>query len=256
MDEDSDSPGVYFLVNPITTEVYIGSSGKVLERKSQHESLLKNNRHPNKRLQRSYNQNGSMVFVALTLPNRDTALDHEQALLDGSLGEMGVLNISRNARYCRVDGLKHTEETKAKIGAASRGNTYALGTKHSAETRAKVSAALTGRPVSEETRRKMSATHTGKTMPRDGVEKMRQSKIGAKQSPETIERRAAALRGRVRTTDQIQMYRNAKALVARKVSIDGVVYDSINEAGRILGLNPGTIHNRVNSDNFPTWFYQ
>lgn len=44
-------------------------------------------------------------------------------------------------------GLRHTEEAKRKIGAASKGNKYAAGTTPSAETRARISAALKGRKM-------------------------------------------------------------------------------------------------------------
>jgi group I intron endonuclease len=59
-------------------------------------------------------------------------------------------------------GKKITEETKAKIGAASLGNKYALGCKGilgqklSAETKAKISLALTGQKLSAETKKKIS----------------------------------------------------------------------------------------------------
>jgi len=256
MADENDSPGVYFLVNPDTKEVYIGSSGKILERRSQHEALLKRGKHPNKRLQNSYNQNSGMKFVGMTLPTRDEALDHEQMLLNATMHEPGILNISKNARYCRVDGLRHSDETKAKISAASKGHKHNLGRKHPPEFGARVSERLKGHIVSDETREKIRATKVGATMSKEAIEKMRQSKIGVKQDPEAVERRAAMLRGKPLTEEHVFNLRQANVKRFKSVSIDGVVYPSINEAARSLNLNPGTIYNRINSPSFPTWKYE
>ena len=61
-------------------------------------------------------------------------------------------------------GKKHTEEAKAKMSIASKGNTYALGIKHTEEAKAKISAAskgntrALGRKHTDEVKAKISAT--------------------------------------------------------------------------------------------------
>jgi NUMOD3 motif len=67
-----------------------------------------------------------------------------------------------------TSGMKHSEETKAKVGAASKGNTYGKGNTNclgripSAETRAKIGAASKGRTHSKQTKDRMSAARKGK----------------------------------------------------------------------------------------------
>ena len=68
-----------------------------------------------------------------------------------------------------ISGHQHTIEMRAKIGAASKGNKYALGYRHSSEARAKISAAGVGRKVL----------------------------VGKKQSLESIAKRSASLMGRL-----------------------------------------------------------
>lgn len=146
--------------NPETDQGYVGSSKDIEERRDTHFKLLQSGKHPNRRLQAAYDANPNFDFVGLVLGDREAAFDYEQSVLD----ELGygpeLLNISRNARYCRVDGLKHTDETKEKIRAAAMGHTHNQGRKHTVETRAKVSAALTGRPVSQETRDKIRESNS------------------------------------------------------------------------------------------------
>lgn len=105
-----------------------------------------------------------------------------------------------------------SEETRAKLAEASRGNKYSLGRPvpserrekiskslkgrfkdkvFSPETRARISAGLRGRPVSAETRAKISAGKNGRQSNRKGAkhspesrEKMSRSHLGVPMSPE------------------------------------------------------------------------
>ena len=58
-------------------------------------------------------------------------------------------------------GKKHSEESKKKIGAASKGNKYALGCKRSEETKKKMREAK--KNMSEETKKKIGAAKKGNT---------------------------------------------------------------------------------------------
>ena len=80
-----------------------------------------------------------------------------------------------------VFGMKHSTETKEKIGSVSRGKIL------SEETRYKMSIAKKGRIVSEETKIKMSQVQKGKTHSEETKNKMRLSKLGKKQTPKQIE---------------------------------------------------------------------
>lgn len=82
--------------------------------------------------------------------------------------KMSPESIAKSAAAQRGQKRKpHTAEARAKIGAASKGNTYALGKKHaprSTEHRANLAAALRGRKLSPETRAKISAVQIGKKL--------------------------------------------------------------------------------------------
>ena len=59
---------------------------------------------------------------------------------------------------------KVSDETRRRIGAASKGNKYALGCKRSEETKKKMSEAHKEKKMSEETRNKMSKAGKGKNI--------------------------------------------------------------------------------------------
>jgi len=55
--------GIYKITNKINGKVYIGSSNKVNIRWNNHKSSLRNNRHANEHLQRSWNRYGEESFI-------------------------------------------------------------------------------------------------------------------------------------------------------------------------------------------------
>jgi len=95
----------------------------------------------------------------------------------------------------------HTAEARAKIGAASKGNKYALGKRHtrSLEFRMKMVKANLGKRHSQETRAKISAVQIGKKLTAEHRAKIaagmrgKQNCLGTKQSPETRAKRSATL---------------------------------------------------------------
>lgn len=247
--------GVYLLHNQETDQGYVGSSKDIHERGKEHFQMLKAGKHPNRRLQAAYAANPNFDFVGLVLGDREVAFDYEQEVIDELRGSPLLLNIAKDARYCQFEGFLHTDESKAKIGAASKGNQYARGVKHTAETKAKVSAALTGRPVSEQTRRKIGIANTGKYHTVEAKEKNRQAHLGKTHGEETRQKMSIAHSGKQISEEQKTKLREAKSSEFKSISADGVVYPSINEAARQLGLNAGTVYYRVNSPNFPAWFF-
>lgn len=54
---------IYCIRNTVNNKRYIGSSIRVLTRKRVHFQKLRDNKHPNKKLQRSYNKYGSDKFI-------------------------------------------------------------------------------------------------------------------------------------------------------------------------------------------------
>jgi hypothetical protein len=46
-----------------------------------------------------------------------------------------------------------------------------------------------------------------------------------------------------------------KSMKKRKCSVDGIVYDSMMEASRQLNMVYGNLQTRLESKNFPTYFF-
>lgn len=93
----------------------------------------------------------------------------------------------------------HTEETRRKIGEASKRmkgrhdiGEYNRGKKHTPEHCAKISTALTGRKATPETREKLRQSHLGYKPSAEQRAKMSAASKGRKHSPEAIEKMKAA----------------------------------------------------------------
>ena len=70
--------GVYKITNIITNKFYIGSSNNIQDRLKRHFRELKNNRHPNKHLQASYNKYGKENFITNILEECEDIISKEQ----------------------------------------------------------------------------------------------------------------------------------------------------------------------------------
>ncbi len=95
----------------------------------------------------------------------------------------------------KIGRYRHSEETKAKIGAASRGR------RCTEETKAKISAALTGRkygPCPLERKRKISEAKRGKRLSAEHKAKIAAGGRGRKHTAETKAKISAAMKGKPR----------------------------------------------------------
>lgn len=94
------SPGIYKILNIDTKDFYIGSSLNVYRRMYSHQTLLRNNRHPNIHLQRAWNKYGQEKFEYIVLEYVDCKINErqlhriEQQYLDDLIPSY---NISRDA---------------------------------------------------------------------------------------------------------------------------------------------------------------
>lgn len=154
--------GVYLWFNKSNGHMYVGSSVNLYSRISGYLSFSKlHGIIGNALLKYSLD---SFVLVIFFVPNATSSLvlSLEQSVLDSCVCAYNILPVAGSSA-----GFKHTDETKAKIGAANKGNTYRKGNRLSEETKAKLSEGLKGNKNrqgtnhSEETLAKMSASQQG-----------------------------------------------------------------------------------------------
>lgn len=195
-----NTSGIYLIVNNASENIYVGSAIKVRTRINGHVAALRDNRHRNIYLQRSWNAHGSNVFsfFAIEQCHREQLISKEQEYIDkyrDIYGWSRLYNIDPKA-YSKL-GSKHTEETKKRISAIKMnvspeireklsnavrnannlrtteqkekfrlvnvGRTpWNKGVPMREETRLKLSSALRGRRATEETRMKLSLARKGK----------------------------------------------------------------------------------------------
>lgn len=181
---DKFNCGIYKIVSPSKKE-YIGSSKDLKHRWSKHLSLLKRNKHYNPMLQNAWNKyNGNLIFKILLICEPKDLLFYEQLCFDNFKPKYNIKPIAGHPGLGRklppetIEkmrkshlGIKHTEETKIKIGNFHRGEKWWIWT--------------------EEQKQERSRLFKGRSQP----EGTRLSHIGRKCSPETIQKmREAGLR--------------------------------------------------------------
>lgn len=126
--------GIYASKHNISGKMYIGSSISLWGRFKEH----LNNRHSNIHLQRAFTKYGleQFSFSVLEFCASDELIRLEQKYIDMVSNKYNICHTAGSTLGC-----KHTEESKAKIGAAGLGRTFSEETmtkfrarKHSEET--------------------------------------------------------------------------------------------------------------------------
>lgn len=171
--------GIYQIKNIKTGKVYFGSSENLKKRLRDHKRELLSGIHDNDKLQNSWRKHGqeSFLFEVILYCEEIDLISNEQMFID-NFPEEKMYNICLTAGNTK--GYKHSEESKRKIGDASRGNSYGSKRVWSLEDREKQRQIMLKRPpLSEESRKKISV-----------------AKKGIKNSPEHTANIAKALKGK------------------------------------------------------------
>lgn len=68
---------------------------------------------------------------------------------------------------------------------------------------------------------------------------------------------AESLRGREHSPERKEKIARINAARGRRVSVDGVIYATLSTAARVLGMDKGVVHKRVNNQNpaYASWAY-
>lgn len=193
--------GVYLIKNETSGKVYVGSAVNLSKRWSEHLCGLRKGTHCNEHLKRAWNRYGedAFSFEVLLICDKDNLLFFEQRVLNIFAKHHGwgmLYNISPTAGSSI--GVKFTDETKAKIGASSKGRN--IGRRHTDEELKKMSVINIGRNVgrrhSDEARHKMSQSRRGKKFSEEHKANLSAALMGRQMSSETMEKLRIANLGR------------------------------------------------------------
>lgn len=131
-----------------------------------------------------------------------------------------------------------TTDDRYGYNLSTGGESGAAGVVVSAETRAKRAASSKGRKVSEETRKKLSQAAKGRTFSSETLAKMSAAKKGKPLSKEHAKKIGDANKGKFMSEESKAKIRESRRHMMKPVYCleTGVVYESISEAARQLGL--------------------
>jgi predicted GIY-YIG superfamily endonuclease len=86
-------PGAYMITHCATGLFYIGSTGNLWKRKSEHEALLRHGRHHASKLQEAFSQSTMMTYTYWYSADAEQARIWEQQLLDWYWGNPLLINV-------------------------------------------------------------------------------------------------------------------------------------------------------------------
>lgn len=143
MSDGQNNIGIYFIVNIINNDFYIGSTINLVKREQQHFWLLRSNKHHNRHLQNAFNYYGDVFVFKIQelLMSKAECLYFEQRYLDYYFDTNRLYNIC-NYVSNRLN-VKSSSETIEKLRIVSKGRN--LGRKKTQKTIEKLKASLKGR---------------------------------------------------------------------------------------------------------------
>lgn len=192
--------GIYIIYNVLSKKYYVGSSVDVDRRLSGHLNNLRKGTHDNAHLQRAFIKHGETCFVwglAEEVKDREHLLSVEQEWID-LVGDYNICRVAGNTL-----GWTPTEETRARMSAAQKGeNNPMFGVKRP-EISALMSEVHKGRKLSDEHKAKMSAALKGKRGPWNDPDKAakileaaRLGRLGKPHDEETRRKISEKIKGR------------------------------------------------------------
>lgn len=231
---------VYAIVNTITAQQYIGSTHDFKRRQRRHVWQLRNKRHHNIWLQRSYNKYGadSFTFVIIEKCDRCDLFDRETYHINAArLNSIDLFNLGSVGGGDNLSGHPNKNDIIKKMSESNKGRKCAP--RYANEN----SNWRGGRPKCTNCgamlQRENMTGYCNHCMDRNGENNQF---YGKKHSDETKEKLRLHHLGK-------------KPGNARRIRINGVEYLSMNDAASALNLVPATVSHRVRSKSFPDYEY-
>ncbi len=218
--------GVYVLTHSGTGKIYVGSSGQLTVRLDRHFRELKLGTHHNKPLQDVWNRHPRLLITLFPTETREEAYALEKELIDKNRPSGLLLNVGSDVRG--GDNLTHNpdrDEIVKKRVAAIKAR-YSNLTDYERKLiwgRAGPLNGMYGRTHTPEAKVVQSARAKGNRY-----------SVGRKASDETK-----------KTLSAIHKALRLKPANSRKVVVGGVVYESLTEASRQLGISPALMIYRL-----------
>jgi group I intron endonuclease len=255
--------GIYEITNTTNGKQYIGSAVNFAQRWHKHRSALRDGKHRNIKLQRAWDKSGEEAFEFRKLIFCEPAnlLFYEQRIMDAFKPEYNIFMTAGSALGWRHTeesraklgahrkGVKMSDETKAKISAAKKGKKFspeelAKRPKRilSEETKAKIGASSMGRVQSAETRAKMSLSQSGKVRSEETCARISAAKLGTVMSAEAREKMSISRKGKKRGPGFFETM--SKALKGRVITPEWRA--KLSEAGKRRVARDGPVGTKLN----------
>jgi len=231
----------YIVTHDPTGLFYVGSTGNIYSRWSNHRSDLSKGKHANKKLQNSFTAVEDYSLEILSVGTLEEVRDVEQRLIDRYRGDTLCCNSAPNALNALVG--RTPEETAEIRRLVFESPKWQVAIR---KVQKLAAAANRGRTLSEEMLEKLAVGRSKKPHPRLGATLGDEQK--AKYMRSITEHRK---------TDEYQEFKNRMSdRHSKPISIDGVIYKNPRAAEEILGVNRNCIKKRLDSKNpkYKTWF--
>lgn len=239
--------GIYSIFNNITGKYYIGETVNLNKRKICHFSDLRNNRHRNDHLQKSFNKYGEEAFTFTVIEENKNFTQEELYVLEAyyvtkynsfvqgynlTLGGTGT----KGRIYSEIERKIRSEKMK--------GNGNPFYGKHHSEDVKKI--------ISEKASLKTGENNPfyGKTHVSDWKEIRRQLYQEKAMSGWISSNKGIA-------KPKLAVERMKKNMPHRtEIIVDGICYSSISECALLIGVKRTTVRARLKNDNFPNYLYK
>jgi len=181
--------GIYKITNIANNKSYIGSSINIHKRKISHLNTLRNKKHRNIKLQNAFNKYGEKCFifsVVEIVENINDLIKTEQKYIDTIIPYYNIMPFADRREFSKETklklslshlGHKHSEDSKRKIGNASKGNKYRLGCKISESQKL----AIKNAKIGKRGRRGVESPLFGRKRDREVIKKVVATKLKNKE---------------------------------------------------------------------------